>query len=119
MNEALKDLRVEKYLQEYESSYYRYAFIRQIHNQFGFPTWDGARKELVLPHIIKEIKCDESFSSVYYIYGWSKSTAKSHNRISQNLFFGMNSQQVRQFLEGYPEIETYNVLKKQFLAENG
>jgi len=117
MNKALKDLRVQKYLQEYESSYYRYAFIRQIHNQLGFPTWDGARKELVLPHIIKEIKCDETFYSIYYKYGWSKSTAKSHNRTSQSLFFGMNSQQVRQFLEDHPEIETYKNLKKQFLAE--
>ncbi len=118
-NDALKDLRVEKYLHEYERSYYRYALKRQIFNQLGFSTWEEARKELVLPLIIKEIKCDETFSSIYHKYGWSKSTAHNHNRTSQRLFFGMNSSQVRQFLEDHFEIETYYVFKKQYLAENG
>ena len=117
-NDALKDLRVEKYLHEYERSYYRYALKRQIFNQLGFSTWEEARKELVLPLIIKEIKCDEAFSSIYHKYGWSKSTAHNHNRTSQRLFFGMISSQVRQFLEDHFEIETYYDFKKQYLAEN-
>ncbi|TES95371.1 MAG: hypothetical protein E3J90_09835 [Promethearchaeota archaeon] len=119
LNKALKDLRVMDYLEEYERSYYRYTLKRQIHNQLGFPTWDEARKELVLPYIIKEIKSDESFSSIYHKYGWSKSTAHNHNRTSRNLFFGMDSSQVRQFLEDNFEIETYYDFEKEYLAKKG
>ena len=118
-NEALKDPRVEKYLHVYKKSYYRYASQRQIYNQLGFFTWEEARNELVLPLIIEEIKFDESFSSIYNKYGWSKSTAHNHNRTSQRLFFRMDSSQVRQFLEDHYEIETYDDFKKEYLAEKG
>ena len=116
---ALNDLRIKKYLHEYKKPYYRYALQRQIYNQLGFSTWEEARKELVMPLIIKEIKCYESFSSIYHKYGWSKSTAHNHTRVSQRLFFGMNSSQIRQFFDDHFEIETYNDFKKQYLAENG
>ncbi len=118
-NEALKDPRVEKYLNVYKRSYYRYASQRQIYNQLGFSTWEEARNELVFPLIINEIKSDESFSSIYHKFGWSKSTAHNHNRTSQRLFFGMNSSQVRQFLKKHFEIETYDDFRKQYLAEKG
>ena len=98
---------------------YRVALQRQIYNQLGFWTWEEARKELVIPLIIKEIKFYESFSSIYHKYGWSKSTAHNHTRVSQRLFFGMNSSQVRQFFDDHFEIETYDDFKKQYLAEKG
>lgn len=40
-------------------------------------------------------------------------------RVSQRLFFGMNSSQVRQFFDDHFEIETYDDFKKQYLAEKG
>ena len=116
---AYNDLRITKYLHVYEKSYYRVALQRQIYNQLGFWTWEEARKELVIPLIIKEIKFYESFSSIYHKYGWSKSTAHNHTRVSQRLFFGMNSSQVRQFFDDHFEIETYDDFKKQYLAEKG
>ncbi len=117
MNKAIKDLRVQKFLQEYECSYYRYAFIRQIHNQLGQPTWEEARKEFVLPYIIKDFRSDQSFSTIYQNYGWSESYAKDHNRISQTIFLGMKSTQVRQFLRDHPTIDTYDEFKELFLNE--
>ena len=47
LNNAIKDLKIQENLQEYESSYYRYGLIRQIHNQLGYATWEKARKMVV------------------------------------------------------------------------
>jgi len=115
MNKVIKDLRIQEYLQEYESSYYRYGFIRQIHNQLGYPTWEEARKNFVVPFIIEDLRAEQDFNEIYMIYGWNKSYAHDHNRISQTLFFRLRSEQIRQFLRNHPSIKTYDDLEEKIL----
>ena len=117
LNKAIKDSRVQEYLHEYETSYYRYGFIRQIHNQLGYPSWEEARKNLVLPLIIEDFKGEYIFEEIYSNYGWSNSYAHNHNRISQILFFGMRSEQIRQFLRNNLAIKTYNDFEEKLLSK--
>lgn len=117
LNKAIKDSRIQEYLQEYETSYYRYGFIRQIYNQLGYPSWEEARKNSVVPFIIEDFRCEQSFEEIYSNYGWSKSYAHDHNRISQTLFFGMRSEQIRQFLRNHQTIKTYNDFEERILRK--
>lgn len=117
LNKAIKDSRIQEYLQEYETSYYRYGFIRQIHNQLGYPSWKEARKNSVVPFIIQDFRGEQSFEEIYSNYGWSKFYAHDHNRISQTLFFGMRSEQIRQFLRNNGSIKTYNDFEEKILSK--
>ncbi len=119
MNKAINDQRIQMYLQEYKVSYYRFALIRQIHNQLGYETWDEARKAYAIPHIINDFRNNQSFETIYQSYGWSKSYAHDHNRISSILFFGMRSIQVRQFLIKNPKIASYDKFEEIFLNIRG
>lgn len=116
MNKALKDQRIQIYLQEYKISYYRFSLIRQIYNQLGYETWDEARKEYAVPLIINDVRNDQPFEKTYEKYGWSRSYAHDHNRISSILFFGMRSIQVRQFLIENPTIDSYHEFEAKFLT---
>ncbi len=117
LNKAIKDSRVREYLHEYETSYHRYGFMRQIHNQLGYPNWEEARKNSVVPLIIEDFRGEQSFEEIYLNYGWSKSYAHNHNRISRTLFFGMRSEQIRQFLRNNGGIKTYNDFEEIFLSK--
>ncbi len=115
MNEAIKDQSIQIFLQEYEISYYRFGFIRQIYNQLGYETWDEARKRYAVPLIINDFRNDQPFDKTYEKYGWSRSYAHNHNRISSILFFEMRSIQVRQFLIENPTIDSYHEFEEKLL----
>ncbi len=119
MNKAIEDQSIQVYLQEYEISYYRFALIRQIYNQLGYETWDEARKIYAIPHIINDFRNNQPFETIYQRYGWSRSYAHGHNRISSKLFFGMRSSQVRQFIIENPRIESYDGFEEVFLTVKG
>jgi len=117
LNKAIKDSRIREYLHEYETSYHRYGFMRQIHNQLGYPSWEEARKNIVVPLIIEDFRGEQSFEEIYSNYGWSKSYAHNHNKVSRTLFFGMRSEQLRQFLRNNRAIKTYNDFEEKFLSK--
>ena len=90
----------------------------QIKNQLGFPSFDYARDSIEAPFIIKALKAGMSGEEIYTKVGYSSSAAaRSHNKFSQRLFFGMKTEEARIFFKNNPTVSNLRDAFKIFIFE--
>jgi len=98
-------------------NYYESLGVQLVKQSRG-ATWESARKYVAFPFIIAKFKSNWIFEDIYSNVGYAKKYArKNHNKLSMQIFFGMSSLQVREWLEAHPDVSIYEEFRDTFLYE--
>lgn len=118
-NEAIRDKNVQIILSEYSSSDVKRQNLRyQVQQQLDYHNWEEAREAITIPFVFKKLsEGKNSPKQIYKFIGYNESSAHTHNTLSRELFFGLNTNELRDFLIRYPNVQTFEDFKKINLLE--
>jgi hypothetical protein len=118
-NEAIRDKKVQIILSEYSSSdVKRQNLVYQVQQQLDYNNWEEAREAITIPLVLKKLREGKnSPKKIYRFIGYNESSAHTHNTLSRELFLGLNTNELRDFLIRYPNVQTFEDFKKINLLE--
>lgn len=112
--EAINDERVLSCLSVYRSSdVKRQNIVYQVQQQLDYKDWNEARKFITIPYLINKLRENRRASKqIYMSIGYKERSAHTHNTLSRAIFFGLTTLEVKNFLNKYPSINSYEDFEK-------
>ncbi len=112
--EAINDDKVISFLSVYNSSdVKRQNIVYQVQQQLDYKNWNEAREFITIPYLIKKLRENRSAPKhIYMAIGYKEGSANTHNTLSRAILFGLTTLEVKNFLNKYPSINSYEDFEK-------
>jgi len=108
---AVEDSKVKSLLSVYSAP--RQHIVYQIQQQFDYKDWTEAREFITFPYLIEKLReSRRSLKQIYMAIGYKERSAHTHNTLSRAILFGLTTLEVKNFLNKYPSINSYEDFKK-------